>query len=89
MTERKSSSDETWGQSQVPEYQLWHLTLTTRQPDLAELARLQSKFQNQINQFIPGYYIIVIRIEPLEYIAAKIKTLLIQQALCQGNKLAS
>jgi hypothetical protein len=31
----------------------------------------------------------MIRVEPFEYVAAEIKTLLMQQALCQGNKLAS
>ena len=49
---------------------------------------LQGKFQNQINHLIPGYHIVVICIELLEYIAAKVKTLLVQQALGQGNKLA-
>jgi hypothetical protein len=43
--------------------------------------RLQSKFKEQINHLLPGYHIIVIRIELLEYIAAKIRTLHLQQAL--------
>ena len=51
--------------------------------------QLQSKFQNQVNHLIPGYRIIVILIELLEYIAAEIESLLMQQALCQGNKLTS
>ena len=34
--------------------------------------RLQSKFQNHFNQLVLGYHIVVIRIELLEYIAAKI-----------------
>ena len=55
---------------------------------LSILIALQGKFSNQVNQLFPGYRIIVIRIELLEYIAAEIKTLFMQQALCQGNKLA-
>ena len=50
--------------------------------------RLQSQFQNHFNQLVPGYHIVVIRIELFEYIAAKIHTLLMQQALCKGFKLA-
>ena len=34
--------------------------------------QLQSKLQNQFNQLVPGYHIVVIGIELLEYIAAKI-----------------
>jgi len=49
--------------------------------------QLQSEFQNKVDQLFPGYHVVVIGIEFFEYIAAKIKTMLVQQALRQGNKL--
>jgi hypothetical protein len=51
--------------------------------------RLKSKLQNQVYHLIFGYRIVVIDVELLEYIAAKVKTLFMQQALREGNKFAS
>jgi hypothetical protein len=50
--------------------------------------RLQGKFQDHVNQLVPGYDVVVIGVELFEYIAAKIQTLLMQQALGKGDKLA-
>ena len=48
---------------------------------------LQSKLKNQVDHLVLGYYVVVVCIESLEYIAAKVKTLFMQQALGQGDKL--
>lgn len=57
-------------------------------PVVTGTVSLQSKFQDHFNQLIPGYYIVVVRIELLENIAAEIHTLFMQQALGKGNELA-
>jgi len=56
---------------------------------LHQILLLQSEFQNQVYHLFPGYRIVVIGVELLEYIAAKMKTLFVQQALRKGNKFAS